>query len=250
MVSRNKLYTYKGGPRSIGILAVAHAIGFDIEVVETNPQDGLSEEYLKLNRLGKTPTFVSSDGTVLTECIAIALHGMIRSNCFVSMAISKADRVYAVASEDTQSRMLGSGHMDFINIVSWMSLCNSDVVKRMAAWILPLLGVAPYAPEGVEMAKKQTAQVIQILEDHLQDKRYLVADCLTLADLFCAGLVSFGFAKVFDRVWRARFPYFTAWFEMITNLEMYRAVVPDTVMVDTAIGPPNSPMRGDYVADD
>ena len=96
MVSRNRLYTYKvktipedtiqlrladrsliqqGGPRSIGILAVAYALGFDIEVVETNPQDGLSEEYLKLNRLGKTPTFVSSDGTVLTECMAIALHG-------------------------------------------------------------------------------------------------------------------------------------------------------------------------------
>ncbi|CAD0083396.1 unnamed protein product, partial [Aureobasidium vineae] len=149
-----------GGPRSIGILAVAHAIGFDIEVVEANPQDGLSEEYLKLNRLGKTPTFVSSDGTVLTECMAIALH---------------------VASQDTESSMLGSGHMDFINIVSWMSLCNSDV---------------------------------------------------------------------FDRLWRARFPCFTAWFEMITNLEMYRAVIPDTVMVDTAIGPPNSSMRSDYVADD
>lgn len=45
-------------------------------MVETNPQTGLSEEYLKLNRLGKTPTFVDSDGTVLTECMAIALHGI------------------------------------------------------------------------------------------------------------------------------------------------------------------------------
>ncbi|KAG9827231.1 elongation factor 1 gamma, partial [Aureobasidium melanogenum] len=218
-----------GGPRSIGILAVAHAVGFDLEVVETNPQDGMSVEYLKLNRLGKTPTFVSSDGTVLTECMAIALH---------------------VASQDPESKMLGSGHMDFINIVSWMSLCNSDVVKRMGAWILPLLGVAPYAPEGVEMAKQQTAQAIQIFEDHLQDKRFLVADRLTLADLFCAGLVSFGFAKVFDKVWRARFSCFTAWYEMITALEMYRAVVPDTVMVDTALGPPHPSMRSNYTADD
>ncbi|KAK6000810.1 hypothetical protein QM012_003535 [Aureobasidium pullulans] len=229
MVSRNKLYTYKGGPRSIGILAVAHAVGFDIEVIETNPQDGLSEEYLKLNRLGKTPTFVSSEGTVLTECMAIALH---------------------VASQDPDSRMLGSGHMDFINIISWMSLCNSDVVKRMGAWILPLLGVAPYAPQGVEMAKQQTAQAIQIFEDHLRDKRFLVADRLTLADLFCVGLVSFGFAKVFDKAWRARFPYFTAWYEMITALEMYRAVVPDPVMVETALGPPDPSMRNSYTADD
>lgn len=155
-----------------------------------------------------------------------------------------------MASQDAESRMLGSGHMDFINIISWMSLCNSNVVKRMGAWILPLLGVAPYAPKGVEMAKKQTAQAIQIFEDHLRDKRFLVADRLTLADLFCAGLVSFGFAKVFDRTWRAHFPCFTAWYEMITVLEMYRAVVPDTVMVETVIGPPDLSMRSHYTADD
>jgi glutathione S-transferase len=146
--------------------------------------------------------------------------------------------------------MLGSGHMDFIRIVSWMSLCNTDIVKRMAAWILPLLGAAPYSPEGIEMAKKQTAQAIQIFEDHLHDRRYLVADCLTLADLFCAGLVSFGFAKVFDREWRSRFPCFTAWFEMVTTLEMYRAVVSDTVFVETAVGPPTASMKSNYVADD
>ncbi|CAD0095226.1 unnamed protein product [Aureobasidium mustum] len=120
----------------------------------------------------------------------------------------------------------------------------------MGAWILPLLGVAPYAPEGIEQAKKQTAQAIQIFENHLQDKRYLVADRLTLADLFCAGLVSFGFAKVFDKVWRARFPCFTAWYEMTTALDMYRAVVPNIVMVDTALGPPHPSMRGSYTADD
>lgn len=146
--------------------------------------------------------------------------------------------------------MLGSGHMDFIKIVSWMSLCNTDVVKRMAAWILPLLGVAPYSLEGVEMAKKQTAQAIQIFEDHLHDRRYLVADRLSLADLFCAGLVSFGFAKVFDRAWRLRFPCFTAWFEMVSALEMYRAVIPVTVFVETALGPPTASMRSNFTADD
>jgi glutathione S-transferase len=146
--------------------------------------------------------------------------------------------------------MLGAGHMDFIKIVSWMSLCNTDVVKRMAAWILPLLGVAPCSPEGVEMAKKQTAQAIQIFEDHLHDRRYLVADRLSLADLFCAGLVSFGFAKVFDKVWRSQFPCFTAWFEMISALEMYRAVIPVTVFAESALGPPTSSTKGNYTADD
>ncbi|WPH04796.1 elongation factor 1 gamma [Acrodontium crateriforme] len=223
MGGRNKLYTYKGGPRSIGILAVAHAIGLEIDCVETNPQNGLSDEYMRLNKLGKTPTFVAADGTVLTECMAICLY---------------------VASQDPEARLLGPTQMDFIQIVKWMSLCNTDVVKRIAAWIKPLIGAAPYSPEGVEVAKKETARAIQIFEDHLADRRYLVADALTLADVFCAGLVSFGFGQVFDREWRAGFPYFTAWFEMVTQLDMYRAVVPHTVMVDTAIGPQAGATQG------
>jgi elongation factor 1-gamma len=62
--------------------------------------------------------------------------------------------------------MLGSGHMDFINIVSWMSLCNTDVVKRMAAWILPLLGVAPYSPERSRLLKlSRSSRIISMIED-------------------------------------------------------------------------------------
>lgn len=221
-MGRNKLYTYKGGPRSIGILAVAAATGFDVEVVETNPQHGLSDEYLQLNKLGKTPTLVSSDGTVLTECMAIILY---------------------VASQDPEARLLGPTQMDFVQIIRWMSLCNTDVVKRISAWAMPLMGVTPYSPESVAIAKNETSRAIQILEEHLQDRVYLVADCLTLADLFCAGLVSFGFGKVFDSAWRRQFPCFTAWFKMVTALDMYRAVVPNTVMIETALGPPSTPVN-------
>jgi len=156
------------------------------------------------------------------------------------IVMARADRIYTVASQDPEARLLGPTQMDFIHIIRWMSLCNTDVVKRISAWIKPLMGAAPYSQEGVEIAKKETARAIQIFEDHLQDRRYLVADCLTLADVFCAGLVSFGFGQVFDRAWRKQFPYFTAWFEMVTTLDMYRAVVPNTVMVKTALGPQQS----------
>lgn len=35
---------------------------------------GVSEEYKKVNPLGKIPTFVGADGFVLSECIAIAIY--------------------------------------------------------------------------------------------------------------------------------------------------------------------------------
>jgi len=55
-------------------MAVAKANKLDLEVVHTEPAKGVSDDYKKLNRLGKVPTFEGADNYVLTECIAIAVY--------------------------------------------------------------------------------------------------------------------------------------------------------------------------------
>ena len=64
----------QGNPRTTALLVVAKENGLDIEHVETEIGAGVSKEYLKLNKLGKVPTFEGADGFVLTECIAIAVY--------------------------------------------------------------------------------------------------------------------------------------------------------------------------------
>lgn len=67
--------TSQANPRSTAILAVAKANNLQLEVVETDTSKPTAE-YLKYNKLSKVPTFVGSDGYVLSECIAIAIYGM------------------------------------------------------------------------------------------------------------------------------------------------------------------------------
>lgn len=69
-----QLTAAQGNPRSTAIRAVAKANDLELEIVETEPAKGVSPDYLKINKLGKVPTFVGSDGYVLTECIAIAIY--------------------------------------------------------------------------------------------------------------------------------------------------------------------------------
>jgi elongation factor 1-gamma len=64
----------QGNPRTTVLLAVAKENNLDLEWVETVPSDGVTTEYLKLNKLGKVPTFEGADGYVLSECIAIAVY--------------------------------------------------------------------------------------------------------------------------------------------------------------------------------
>lgn len=68
----------QANPRTVSLLAVAKENGLDLEQVTVEPEKGLSDDYLKLNPLGKVPTFEGSDGYVLTECIAIAVY---RTQC-------------------------------------------------------------------------------------------------------------------------------------------------------------------------
>lgn len=71
----------QGNPRTTGLLAVAKENGLDIESVHVEPAKGVSEDYLKLNKLGKVPTFEGADGFVLSECIAIAVYCKYFSLC-------------------------------------------------------------------------------------------------------------------------------------------------------------------------
>lgn len=64
----------QGNPRTVGILAVAKENNIDLEVVETTPAKGVSADYLKLNKLGRVPTFEGADGFVLSEMMAIAVY--------------------------------------------------------------------------------------------------------------------------------------------------------------------------------
>ena len=63
-------------PRTTSLLAVANANNIKLDLVKTIPHEniGVDDDYKLLNKLGKIPTFVGSDGYVLTECIAIAIY--------------------------------------------------------------------------------------------------------------------------------------------------------------------------------
>ena len=64
----------QGNPRTNSLLVVAKINELDIELVPENPIQGVSAEYLKINPLGKIPTFQGSDGFTLSEAMAIAVY--------------------------------------------------------------------------------------------------------------------------------------------------------------------------------
>ncbi|KAL6707525.1 elongation factor EF-1 gamma subunit [Coniothyrium glycines] len=202
-MSFGKLYSYTGNPRTTSLLAVAKENGLDIEVVETEPAKGVSTEYLKLNKLGKVPTFEGADGFVLSECIAIAVY---------------------LASQNEKTSLLGKTKQDYATILRWMSFANTEVLTPLGGWFRPILGRDPYNKKNVEDSQKAALKAIHVLEEHLLTHTYLVAERLTLADLFATSIIARGFQYFFDKQWRDENPNVTRWYETIYNQSSYSAV--------------------------
>jgi len=214
MSSFGKLYTYPGNPRTTALLAVAKANSLNLDIVHTEPAKGVDTEYLKLNKLGKVPTFEGADGYVLTECIAIAIY---------------------LTSQNEKTTLLGKTKQDYASILRWMSFANTEVLSALGGWFRPLIGRDPYNKKSVDDAQKATAKAVGALEDHFLVNTYLVGERLTLADIFAAGIISRGFQYFFDKEWRSANPNVTRWFTTITNQSIYSEVAEKLEFIEKAI---------------
>jgi len=180
----------------------------------TSPEQGISTEYLKLNKLGKVPTFEGADGFVLSECVAIAVY---------------------LASQNEKTSLLGKTKQDYATILKWLSFANTEVLGPLGGWFRPILGRDPYNKKNVDDASKAALKAVHVFEEHLLTHTYLVGERLTLADLFATSVLARGFQYFFDKKFRAENPNVTRWYETIYNTPSYSAVAPKFEFIEEAI---------------
>ncbi|KAI1617499.1 elongation factor EF-1 gamma subunit [Exophiala viscosa] len=212
-MSFGKLYGYKENARSTVLLVVAKENNLDIELVETRPPV-TDAEYLKHNKLGRIPTFVGSNGFVLTETIAIAIY---------------------FASQNEKTTLLGKTKQDYASIVKWMSFSNSELLPTLGTWFQPLIGAKPYNKKVVDDAKDASHKILSVLEQHFLVNTFLVGERLTLADLFVSSQIARGFQYVLDKEWRSENPNVTRWYETIVNQPRWKAIVESPILVEEAV---------------
>ncbi|KAF2008928.1 hypothetical protein BU24DRAFT_437478 [Aaosphaeria arxii CBS 175.79] len=213
-MSFGKLYSYPGNPRTTALLAVAKENGLDIEQVHTEPAKGVSTEYLKLNKLGKVPTFEGADGFVLSETLAIAVY---------------------LTSQNEKTTLLGKTKQDYASILRWLSFANSEILPALGGWFRPIIGRDPYNKKNVDEASKAALKAVHAVEEHLLTHTYLVGERLTLADYFTASILARGFQYFFDKAWRAENPNVTRWYETVYNQSSFSAVAGKLEFIEEAI---------------
>lgn len=116
-----------------------------------------------------------------------------------------------------------------------MSFANSEMLPPLGAWFAPLIGRAPYVKSKVAKSRAQALKAVQVFEDHLHPRTFLVGERVTLADLFAASIFARAFQYVLDKRWREEHQNVTRWFHTVYNVPYYTAVAGELVLTEEIV---------------
>jgi elongation factor 1-gamma len=120
--------------------------------------------------------------------------------------------------------LLGSNDREYATILQYMSFFNSEIVVPLVERYLPLAGIRPYDASTVATFERMSEAAVAVVETELEGQTFLVGKSISLADYFCAGIISLGFDFFYDKKWRESHPNVVRWYASVVELEPYKAV--------------------------
>jgi elongation factor 1-gamma len=128
-----------------------------------------------------------------------------------------------VASKNDTSTLLGATRRDYYDIVRWMSFANGDLLPAIGGCLLPQIGRRQIIVQDSNDSIRAFRDRCGLIEQHLQGKQFLVAEQLTLGDLFVFGMLT-GAYVAWNKTMEVEYPNVSRWFYALAELPMVKDV--------------------------
>jgi len=203
------LFTYPQSFRANKALIAAKysctevAIDADFKLGETNK----SAEFLKKFPNGKVPAFEGKDGLCLSESNAIA---------------------YYVAN----SLLRGEDLKSAAQVQQWINFSDNEILPAACTWVFPCLGVIQYNKQDTERAKEQIQKVLNVLNDHLLTRTFIVGERVTLADISLVCNMQSLYEQVLENAFRKPYQNVNRWFTTMINQPEVKSVLGDVTLCE------------------
>jgi glutathione S-transferase len=113
--------------------------------------------------------------------------------------------------------LYGSNIFEQALVDQWLDWGLTELEPHVIVNNLPYLGMVPHIKEISEKAQKNLDAALEILEDHLKNKGFLVQKEITIADIQLASILHFSFQWLFDEKYRENIPNITKWYIVVTS---------------------------------
>ena len=165
-------------PRRVRIFLAEKGISVPLEPVDINKLEHKAPGYLALNPVGRTPTLLLDDGTVIAESIAIC-------------------RYFEEVQPDPP--LFGVGAVERATVEMWQRRVEFELFFAIGAafrHVHPAMAAMenPQVPAWGEANRGKVEGALRLLDDQLGRTRYLCGDRFTVADI--TGLVALDFMRL------------------------------------------------------
>jgi len=211
-----KIYNWRVGNLWVDLSFItANFAKVKLEEVFVTPEDLKSKEWKAKSLTGKTPMLETPEGN-LVESAAIA-------------------RYIAAIGE---GHLAGSNAFETAQVNQWIDYSHTTIQAHMYNVVRAIFGYGePADPEVFNNSVKEIKEIVKTINVHLQGKKYLVAERVTVADVAIAVQLIPLFQTTLDGGFRKAMPNVTAWLEGLVKLPEFVSRIGNVKFTQKALKP-------------
>ena len=189
-----KLVGYRFSPTVQEVLHVVELSKSPVELQDVDWEDSETRKTLAPKSPTGTFPFLETSEGVLSESRAIEIY----------------------LAEKYKPELLGQGEMQKAQVRQWIDFASFEIGECGKTLIYPIFGWKQHCKEEADKDNNKIKDLLKTLDQQVKDKKYVLGDTLTLADVVLFNKLKFFFQLLFPKGLREKvFPNVNKWF---TNL--------------------------------
>lgn len=205
-----KIFSDKQNPNTWKILIAAKYNDLQIEVPEFDlGAEAKSKDFLAKSPMGKVPVLETDKGSLFESNAAARFVGKMG-----------------------KAKVVPSSPFELGLVDQWIDFTASEVDLPASVWIYPILGLIPNNATATQKAKGDIRKVLDILNNHLLTRTFLVGERITLADIVVSMSLHRLYTRVIDSNFRKAFQNVNRWFLTCVNQPEFVAVIGETKLAE------------------
>ncbi|CAF0828470.1 unnamed protein product [Adineta ricciae] len=201
---KGTLYTFPGNFRAYKAQIAAQYSGAQLTIAGNDKfkmnDTNRSQEYLEKFPTGKVPAYENDAGVQLFESNAIA---------------------HFLSNE----QLRGKTPAEQAQVLQWIEYGEREINPASATLVYPCMGIMQFNKQNHERAKDELNHILQLLNNYLHTRTYLVGERITLADIAVACDLLLLFQWIVEPSLREPYPHTTRWFLTLINQKEFQAVL-------------------------
>uniref|UniRef100_H3B5X3 valine--tRNA ligase n=1 Tax=Latimeria chalumnae TaxID=7897 RepID=H3B5X3_LATCH len=131
----------------------------------------------------------------------------------------------AIAYFLASDQLRGSSAKEVTLVQQWVNFADNEAIQAACGWAFPVLGVMKANKQALERAQQELKKLLQVLDDYLKLRTYLVGERITLADIAVSCSLLLPYKYVLEPALRKSYVNVNRWFLTCVNQPQFRKVL-------------------------